>query len=126
MPITSSLIYLAALCDGIKMVFCLGGIGLFVVAAILLISSILGEDENLLKRAKKPFFIGVILVLIGCFVPSKRDIVTMIVLPPIAQNEQIKSITNNSLPILEELTKEWLEELKSKKRHKSVTIGEDS
>jgi len=81
------------------------------------------EDEKTLKRlwrCLKFASIGLICsVLINTFVPSSKTIAAMYLIPAIVNNEHIQNSTSNALKMLEELTKEWLEDFIKKEPKKN-------
>ena len=73
-------------------------------------------DENLVAVARKSMkyaFITILIVVpLMLFIPSKSTMVAMYVVPKVVNNETIQGISDNSLELLNELTKKWLHDAK--------------
>ena len=73
-------------------------------------------DENLVAVARKSMkyaFITILIVVpLMLFIPSKSTMVAMYVVPKVVNNETIQGISDNSLELLNELTKKWLHDTK--------------
>ena len=131
MTISPLEIYLISLVDKIgaisEVIVFLSGLA----SAILLTFWIIGksesykteDDEKILKRLWRCFKITVTCVicstLIHTFVPSSKTIAAMYLIPAIVNNEHIQNSTSNALRMLEELTKEWLEDFIKKEPKKN-------
>ena len=80
------------------------------------------EDEAILKRLWRCLKLAITCVicstLIHTFVPSSKTIAAMYLIPAIVNNEHIQNSTSNALKMLEELTKEWLEDFIKKEPKK--------
>lgn len=81
------------------------------------------EDEKTLQRLWRCFKFTITCVicstLIHTFVPNSKTIAAMYLIPAIVNNEHIQNSTSNALKMLEELTKEWLEDFIKKEPKKN-------
>ena len=72
------------------------------------------DDEKMLQRLWKCLKFSVTCVicsiLLHTFIPNSKTIAAMYLIPAIVNNEHIQNSTSNALKMLEELTKEWLED----------------
>jgi hypothetical protein len=92
-------------------------VGAIITSFIILIASFIegdywsdGKVKAVKKNAKIIFVIGIIMLFITVFIPSKKDIVTMYIVPAVTQNETIKEIPDKLVKLLDK----WLEEEKKK------------
>lgn len=131
MTISPLEVYLISLVDKLgamsEVVIFLGGLA----TCVLLFFWFLGkaesckteEDERILQRLWKGIKFTVTCVicstLIHTFVPSSKTIAAMYLIPAIVNNEHIQNSTSNALKMLEELTKEWLEDFIKKEPKKN-------
>ena len=73
-------------------------------------------DENLVAIAQKSMkyasITASIAVLLMLFIPSKSTMGAMYVVPKVVNNETVQGISDNSLELLNELTKKWLHDAK--------------
>ena len=80
------------------------------------------DDEKSLKKLgiylKRITICFICCVLINVFTPSSKTIAAMYLIPAIVNNEHIQNSTSNALKMLEELTKEWLEDFIKKESKK--------
>ncbi len=81
------------------------------------------DDEKILQKLLKYLKFSITCVicctLIHTFVPSSKTIAAMYFIPAIVNNEHIQNSTSNALKMLEELTKEWLEDFIKKEPKKN-------
>lgn len=91
-------------------------LGLFPMVIFLFagVGAVREEERRSLGYAKKIAAACLISWLACAIIPSKQEMAAMVLIPAIANNEKVQNITGNSLSILEELTRKWLEELKEK------------
>lgn len=97
----------------------LGSFVCLLVAAMLGGSA--GGDESEIEFSKIWFkygfrsgVIGIILMGISCFIPTTKEMAAILLIPKVANNEQIQKLPGNILT----LANEWLEELKPEKEKK--------
>lgn len=114
MQISAWLVYFASVAEGLKVLFIIGGMVLIlglIISFPYLSDSNMGLDISK-KAIGKAICGGIIALLIGACIPTKRDIAAIVLIPVIVNNEKLQNITGNSLDTLELLIKEWLEDLK--------------
>lgn len=76
---------------------------------LLMLSTIEGDTSF----CKKYIFWSILILIINCFTPSSKTLASMVMIPAVANNEQVQNIGKNSLTILEELTKQWVIDITS-------------
>ena len=80
------------------------------------------DDEKVIKKLsiylKRIAICFICCILINIFTPSSKTIAAMYLIPAIVNNEHIQNSTSNALKMLEELTKEWLEDFIKKEPKK--------
>ena len=130
MTISSFEIYLISLVDKIRVLSETAIFLSFLLIAVLSIFWIIGknesykteDDEKIIKKLStyiKRITVGfVCCILINVFTPSSKTIAAMYLIPAIVNNEHIQNSTSNALKMLEELTKEWLEDFIKKEPKK--------
>ena len=113
MTISPLMIYLVDVCDSLHVFFNIAcGISLGTVLIIIfawLVSEVPIErlKEIFIERFIKFVLIVLIASGVGCiFVPSKTVLVQMLVIPPIANNEQIQELPANVLNFINDYLKE--------------------
>jgi len=93
---------------------------LTVIFGILtLISSIICFETFEKKNIKYiiiSFCFFLFFVSVANLIPSTKQMCAILIVPKIVNNEKIQNITNDSLNILEEKTKEWLNNLAKEKK----------
>jgi len=79
------------------------------------------EWKNWFKRTFAHWTVKVVFVislLLAILLPSTKDGVVLYIIPKIANNEKIQSITSDTLDILQNKTKEWLDTVVIKEKSK--------
>lgn len=74
------------------------------------------DDEGLdyLEKAKKYIFWAVSLICITVILPTTKQVVSMIVIPPIVNNDKVQKIPKRLLDILDKNLSEILSEIETK------------
>lgn len=117
------LIYLIGIVDDLKgflvVTGILGVIASFIFTGICLVCIAEGNENSWIKSiTKKVFFATLFSALLSVLIPSSKTIAAMCLIPAIASNEQIQNIGGNTLKILEEYSRQWLEEIVEDKQKK--------
>lgn len=130
MTISSFEIYFISLVDKIRTLSETAIFLSFLSIAVLSVFWIIGknesykteDDEKIIKKLstyiKRIAVCFICCILINVFTPSSKTIAAMYLIPAIVNNEHIQNSTSNALKMLEELTKEWLEDFIKKESKK--------
>lgn len=117
MTISLWLVYLASVAEGVKAYCWFTGVIFVVLSAIIFFCA----THRWESRISKSFLIaGLIAGFLCVSIPNQKSIAAMIVIPAVVNNQRIQGITGNGLEILNRLTLDWLNELKSKKEDEGI------
>lgn len=111
MTISPLLIYLIDVCDSLCIFFIVAFIILSIATYFfiwLMCDRWEPEDfkESLKSGVLKYFLIAIAVSILGCiFVPSKKTLIQMLVVPPIVNNEQIQELPANVLNFVNDYLK---------------------
>lgn len=117
MTITPSMIYWITRLDGIECIAVIGLIICMIVGILLGIAWAMGisdglntEDWDILRRIRKCWLWCFIpMGLVALFVPTKREVAAMYIIPAVANNESVQQIVSD-VPEIAALGFEWLKE----------------
>jgi len=109
------LISLDGLCNILSILTVIFGI-LTLISSIICFETYLIFEKKNIKYIIISFCFFLFFVSVANLIPSTKQMCAILIVPKIVNNEKIQNITNDSLNILEEKTKEWLNNLAKEKK----------
>lgn len=107
MEITHSLIYWITRLDGIQCLLGVGGVFVIIIGLMMYI-----EDKK--KYWVRTIVTGIVMVIITVFIPSTKQMCAILVIPKVANNENVQTLGKD----LVEIAHNWMNEIKENKKVK--------
>jgi predicted CDP-diglyceride synthetase/phosphatidate cytidylyltransferase len=108
------LVYLIVKLDDI----CMASLMIIVFSFVLLLFLFMNmeDDENYFHKRSSKILMGTLIVftLLATFIPSTKQMITILILPKIVNNERIQSVAGNTLKSVDDLVKIANDYLKKK------------